>query len=238
MKNYDLFKKSPKNGQRLYSSTEVASDFGVSANLLNKVLVKEGILIPSKKQYQYYELADSSLGEECHYNLSHKYDSKSSDRTTNVTIKFSSYGKETIEKLLVNKYRLYLHGSAHPDDVEKFFPEGKFALAIRKAGTKYNPKSGAKPMIYLSYRTNRDPDEQFSKRYMFISDEDAALLRNKIKKYEKQTGYNTMGYRVPLDKSEIARSIVQWATNFYNSIALQAGQARRLTIDNFDRGLI
>lgn len=233
---YTTWKCSPVTGERLYSSTEIAENFGISSQLLNKVLVKLKILIPEEDKHKRYKLSDNTLGEECHYSTSHEYSSKPTNNTTNVTIKFSKLGKDFIEYILTNDLKLVnkCDININYNELEKYFPEGDFALAIRKPGTVYNPNPNAPTMIYLSYRTSRNGSD-FNRYYMFISNEDANAIRKDMKRWGKERHYNTKGYKMPVDSSPIATQIVTWKDKYFSDVLNFAGYTTDLSEEQINK---
>ena len=215
---------SPKTGERLWSSTELGSLFGISPNLLNKVLEKYGVLIKKDNQWR---IVDESLGENCFFNTAHRYDDKASEHTTNVTVKFNIVGKNIIENFLSTK-ELYKITPFNSEFDELQFPEGKFALSIRGAGTKYNPNPNV-DMLYISNRYNRQ-GSKFSRNYMFIPDDSAKKIKKVILNYGKVHRYNTKAHKVPIDlgSAEIV-SILVWKDKYFSSILNHNGYNTRLS---------
>lgn len=236
MEQYSVFKLSPTTGSRIYSSTEIAEQYGISANLLNKVLVKLGVFEEvNNSEIQTLKLTDkySLLGEELHFDTSKfKYVNEQNDNTTNITIKFSELGKQFIELLLDSTFNLHKYNPEINDSIlESHFPEGKFALSIRLPGHKQNPNS-KKSRIYISYRASRDKDDNFSQDYMYITDDAAKLITNDFAAWRRaknktKTKYNF--YWMERDNSPQALKIMQWKTQYFNSIMKSAKLSIKLS---------
>lgn len=246
--DYSKWQISPMSGERIYSTTDIAETYGVSAQLLNKVLVKLGILIPLNKEHQMYKISDELYGEECHFNTKYHYDSYANDYTTNVTIKFSEFGKQYIDKIL--QTQLHLISICDPNktynELESYFPEGKYAIAIRLPGTTYNPNPNGKIKIYIANRDSRNGCD-FTKFYLFIPDDLAAIFKQEIKEWEEShhiynfstnykstknkynkknynnTGYIKKGYMMDWDDSLQATFIIIETEKYFKSIMEKAG---------------
>lgn len=227
------WKISPRTSERLYSSTEIGEQYGLSAYKLNKLLCKLGIFKEVEKdnkmyKYQHYILKDKKLGENCYFNINFKYDSYSNSETTNVTIKFNESGKAEIEKLLCH-YGFISSNYLNIDDkkLEKSMPEGKYAISVRHPASLYNPSNKAPSMIYLSNRDSRR-GSQFCKEYFFIEDADAKEIRNKIKNWGNRVGYKTGSYKIPTNNA-VAAEILLWIDQYYNYLLYKSNNVIKLT---------
>lgn len=218
------WKTSPSTGNRVWSSREIGSEFGISSQLLNKTLEKYGILI--KAEDNQWRIKDTSLGENCYFNTAHRYDNAEGEHTTNVTVKFNEIGKNLIENLLVTR-GLYKKVEFDTEFDELTFPEGKCALSIRRANTFYNNTNT--DMIYISYRTNRN-NTRFSRNYMFISNSDCKRISKLIEKYGKEYKFKTNGYRAPLDSSSsYIVEIILWKDKYFTEILTKNGYITKLS---------
>ena len=232
---YSVFKYSPTSGDRIYSSTEVADKYGISANLLNKVLLKIGFLKATSVDgtNQKFTVVNPEYGEVLYWNeKKYGYVTEPSDVASNTTVKFTEVGKTYIDTVISALFPTLHVKAPNYDGIEPYFPDGKFSLSIRFPGTKFNSKADAKPKIYVSYRTSKDPDDHFNQYYLNIDDNTAKLIQMDMRawrhaRHEKITKKNF--YWIELDDSPQAQKIFQWMSDYFNDICKQANIQTSLT---------
>ena len=234
--NINKFKIDPRDGHsEIWSAREIGEFYGVSANTIYKLLQKFNLVtLVKNNDKQYYKPVDNTLFVECHWNIktSHTkgYDPVATDDTTNVTIKFTELGKDYFMHLLkVKEPELVTEFDIKFDfnDLNKYFPNGKYALSFRRAGGKYNPNPNNATLIFISNRANRN-NTPFSKDYLFIDDKAKEYLSKLFKEFWKnhpeylgtvKSKSGTMkGYAVPLVSTIEIMKIISFRDNYFNHI--------------------
>ena len=229
MEAYNKWKHSPATGERLYTTSEIAEYYGLSAQELNKFLVKFDFLFPKDQEHDYYRIKNKAHGTILYFNpKTYTYELVPSDDTSNITPKFNDLGKAKIENLL-NKLNLISSCDINDDydELEHFFPEGDFALSIRRSGTKFNPKDGP-TKIYISNRFNRD-GSHLNRDYLFIPNEDATAIGKEITQWRKAHRLPVNNWAMNLDNSETATHIIIWKDKFFFDILNKAGYTIKLS---------